>query len=99
MGNESWGCGGNLARSYWGHGFATEAGEATLRFGFTTLHLNEIVAFTAVANLGSRRVMERLGMQRDEAGDFEHPRIPEGRALRRHVLYRAQRSVSLSSSV
>jgi hypothetical protein len=30
--------------------------------------------------------MERLGMRRD--GEFDHPRMPEGHPLRRHVLYR-----------
>ena len=37
------------------------------------------------------RVMERLGMLRDEAGDFDHPRIEAGHPLRRHVLYRRAR--------
>lgn len=95
--------GWGLARSFWGHGFATEAGQAALQFGFTKLGLDEIVSFTAVANDRSRRVMERLEMKRDEADDFEHPRVPEGNPLRRHVLYRlpktgwrGQRSASLS---
>jgi hypothetical protein len=40
--------------------------------------------------------MERLGMQRDPAGDFEHPRIAKGHPLRPHVLYRirAQKEAS-----
>ena len=36
----------------------------------------------------ARAVMERPGMSRDPAEDFDHPRIPEGHPLRRHVLYR-----------
>jgi hypothetical protein len=32
--------------------------------------------------------MERLGMTRDPADDFDHPRLPEGHPLRHHVLYR-----------
>jgi hypothetical protein len=35
--------------------------------------------------------MERIGMRRDLGGDFNHPRVPEGHALRRHVLYRKRR--------
>jgi hypothetical protein len=31
-------------------------------------------------------------MVRDPEGDFEHPRLPEGHALRRHVLYRIRRA-------
>ena len=73
---------------FWRHGYATEAARLALDYGFNTLHLREIVSFTAADNLRSRRVMERIGMQRDFAGDFDHPRIPDGNALRRHVLYR-----------
>jgi hypothetical protein len=32
--------------------------------------------------------MHRLGMTRDPAEDFDHPAVPEGHELRRHVLYR-----------
>jgi RimJ/RimL family protein N-acetyltransferase len=34
-------------------------------------------------------VMEKLGMAHDPADDFDHPHLPEGHPLRRHVLYRA----------
>jgi RimJ/RimL family protein N-acetyltransferase len=43
-------------------------------------------------NRRSRAVMERLGMCRDAAGDFDHPRVPAGHPLRRHVLYRLRRT-------
>jgi ribosomal-protein-alanine N-acetyltransferase len=32
--------------------------------------------------------MEKLGMHRDPAEDFDHPLVPEGHVLRRHLLYR-----------
>ena len=80
--------GWRLTRAAWGKGYATEAAQCTLEFGFTQLGLKEIVSFTVPANQRSRRVMERLGMTRDLAGDFEHPLLPEGHPLRRHVLYR-----------
>jgi RimJ/RimL family protein N-acetyltransferase len=73
---------------FWGHGYATEAARLALGYGFGALRLREIVSFTAVGNQRSRRVMERIGMRRDHAGDFDHPRVPEGHPLRRHVLYR-----------
>ena len=73
---------------FWGHGYATESAQLALAFGFNALHLKEIVSFTAAGNERSRRVMERLGMLRDVAADFDHPRVPTGHALRRHVLYR-----------
>jgi len=80
--------GWRLARSQWGHGYATEAARAALSYGFETLGLDEIVAFTSVANLRSERVMVRLGMTRDPAEDFDHPRLPRGHRVSRHVLYR-----------
>lgn len=84
--------GWRLAREHWGRGFATEGARACLRFGFTRLDLEEIVAFTVPANVRSIRVMEKLGMSRDPADDFEHPRLPEGHHLRPHVLYRLSRA-------
>ena len=82
--------GWRLARRHWGQGFATEAARASVEFGFRELRLDEIVSMTAVGNLRSRRVMEKLGLTHDPADDFDHPRIPEGHPLRRHVLYRVQ---------
>ena len=83
--------GWRLDSKWWGHGFATEAGRAALNFAFDRLELPEIVSFTAQGNVRSRRVMERLGMTRDTAEDFDHPLVPEGSKLRRHVLYRIRR--------
>jgi RimJ/RimL family protein N-acetyltransferase len=83
--------GWRLARAAWGHGYATEAAMAALRFAFEVLDLEEVVSFTVPANARSRRVMERLGMTHDEADDFDHPRLPAGHPLRRHVLYRLRR--------
>jgi RimJ/RimL family protein N-acetyltransferase len=83
--------GWRLAREHWGQGYATEAARAALEFGFRDLALEEIVSFTTTANLRSRAVMERIGMTRTPADDFDHPAIPEGHPLRRHVLYRARR--------
>jgi hypothetical protein len=42
--------------------------------------------------------MERLGMTRNSADDFDHPNLPEGHVLRRHVLYRLSREDWLSSA-
>ena len=83
--------GWRLARSAWGHGFATEAAHEALRVGFDELGLDEVVSFTTVGNTRSRAVMERLGMAHDPADDFDHPALPAGDPLRRHVLYRLRR--------
>ncbi|MEQ1872007.1 MAG: GNAT family N-acetyltransferase [Vicinamibacterales bacterium] len=80
--------GWRLARSHWGQGFASEGAAAVLRYAFGTLHLPEVVAFTAPGNVRSRRVMEKLGMHYDPIEDFDHPSIPAGHPLCRQVLYR-----------
>ena len=80
--------GWRLAFEHWGHGYATEAARLALGHGFGTLALSEVVSFTSVTNHRSRAVMERLGMRRDPAEDFDYPSFPEGHPLQRHVLYR-----------
>jgi len=74
-----------------GRGFATEAARAAITDGFERLGLEEVVSFTAPAHVRSTRVMDRLGMTHHPEDDFDHPRLPEGHRLRRHVLYRISR--------
>lgn len=57
--------------------------------------LDEIVSFTVPANTRSRSVMERIGMHRDEAGDFAHPALPADHRLSQHVLYRIGKNEAL----
>jgi RimJ/RimL family protein N-acetyltransferase len=90
--------GWRLAREHWGCGYATEGARAALSFGFDALALEEIVSFTTHGNARSRRVMERVGMRRDPADDFENPNVPEGDALRPHVLYRLDRATWLRNA-
>jgi RimJ/RimL family protein N-acetyltransferase len=84
--------GWRLDPRWWGRGLAPEAARAALAFGFDTVGLAEIVSMTVPANRPSRRVMEKLGMRHDPRDDFDHPRIPAGDPLRRHVLYRLSRT-------
>jgi len=84
--------GWRLAVEHWGQGLATEGAGNLLGYAFETLRLDGLVSFTVPANTRSRRVMEKLGMTHDPADDFDHPRIPVGHPLRRHVLYRLDRS-------
>jgi RimJ/RimL family protein N-acetyltransferase len=86
--------GWRLAANYWGRGYATEGARAALAFGWAALGLREIVSFTATGNHRSRRVMERIGMVRRPEDDFDHPSLPEGHPLRRHVLCRIARPPS-----
>lgn len=83
--------GWRIAAEHWGRSYAPEAARAALAHGFDTLGLREILSFTSASNAPSRRVMEKLGMSRDPRDDFDHPGLPEGHELRRHVLYRLAR--------
>jgi RimJ/RimL family protein N-acetyltransferase len=83
--------GWRLSAAHWGQGLATEGARAVVRHAFDSLNLGSLVSFTVPANIRSIRVMEKIGMHRDPAEDFDHPRLPEGHPLRRHVLYRSQR--------
>ncbi|WP_044563053.1 GNAT family N-acetyltransferase [Azospirillum sp. B4] len=80
-----------LDSRHWGQGYATEAATAAMGTAFDRFGLEEVIALTVPANRRSRAVMERLGMVRDPAEDFDHPRLAEGHPLRRHVLYRKSR--------
>lgn len=90
--------GWRLARAHQGLGYATEAARAALAYAFGPLALGEVVSFTVPANRASRRVMEKLGMTRDPRDDFDHPTLPTGHPLRRHVLYRIRRPNPASAS-
>jgi RimJ/RimL family protein N-acetyltransferase len=80
--------GWRLGEEYWGRGYATEGARAALAFGFGELGLREIVSFTVPENFRSRRVMDKIGMTRDPADDFDHPGVA---SRPRHVLYRLAR--------
>ncbi len=77
-----------FARAHWRHGYASEAARAAVDFAFSRLGFPGIVAFTTPVNLPSQGVMRAIGMTRDAAEDFDHPRVAEGHPLRRHVLFR-----------
>lgn len=80
--------GWRLSTRYWGRGYATEAALAVKDFAFEDLGLPEIVSFTSVLNMRSRRVMEKIGLSRNPHDDFEHPNTSLSNSLRDNVLYR-----------
>lgn len=84
--------GWRLSPDAWGQGYVTEGAKATLAWGFAQIPACEIVAITAVGNLRSRAVMQRIGMVEQPDRAFDHPLLPEGHPLRRHVLYAATSS-------
>jgi len=83
--------GWRLIPECWGQGLASEGAAAALAWAFANLDADEIVAFTAEANLASQGVMRKIGMVHDPARDFDHPRLAHDHPLVRHVLFAARR--------
>lgn len=52
-----------LSPKHWGYGYATEAARAIVEFGFTQLRLHRIWSWCIAENVGSARVLQKLGMQ------------------------------------
>ena len=69
-----------LDRPFWGQGIATEAGKASLNFGFDMLGLNEITGLVHPENVASQRVLEKIGMTFDKEAEYF------GMVVRRYVL-------------
>lgn len=80
--------GWRLSTQYWGKGYATEGASAVSDFAFNDLGLTELVSFTSAQNVRSRRVMEKIGFQRNPLDDFLHPNLSPDNPLRASVLYR-----------
>ena len=77
--------GWRLDKAFWNKGYATEGAKACLDYGFSHLGFEKVYSFTAIVNLPSERIMQKIGMKLE--GHFEHPDIPEGHPLRSHVFY------------
>lgn len=91
--------GWRLRRDAWGRGYAREAAAASLAWGWRNLDVPTIAAITVPANARSWGLMERLGMIRQRNEDFDHPDVPDGSALKRHILYRIARPDQAGASI
>lgn len=78
--------GWRLAKPFWGKGYATEAAEACLEYGFIELKTDQIYSFTANVNRPSEKVMIRLGMTKLN-NTFKHPFVSQTSHLSEHILY------------
>jgi ribosomal-protein-alanine N-acetyltransferase len=67
-----------IGQEFWGHGFATEATRAIVRFGFTELGLIRIQGMHLTRNPASGRVLEKAGMTRE--GEHRRYIIKNGKA-------------------
>ncbi|MEO5937919.1 MAG: GNAT family N-acetyltransferase [Sphingomonas sp.] len=86
--------GWRLRRDAWGQGYAREAAEAVIAWAWLNTDEPGIAAMTVADNVNSWGLMERLGMRRDDGGDFDHPAVPDDSPLKRHIVYRIARPVT-----
>jgi RimJ/RimL family protein N-acetyltransferase len=90
--------GWRLREDAWGQGYAREAAQASLAWGWGNLDTPKIMAITTPANVASWGLMIRLGMVRRSDLDFGHPQFVSGHPLFEHVTYEIERSDPLSPS-
>lgn len=83
--------GWRIAQPYWGQGVAREAAEASIAWGWANTGRPRIAAWTNAANSRSWGLMLRLGMERHEELDFDHPLYEVGDPLGRMIVYTIDR--------
>jgi RimJ/RimL family protein N-acetyltransferase len=54
-----------IGKEFWNNGYATEASEKIIDFGFNKLMLNKIHAHYLVINKASGKVMDKVGMEQE----------------------------------
>jgi len=79
--------GWRLAADAWGKGYAREAAQASLDWGWANLDAPAIWAITAPGNVRSWGLMERLGMTRHADLDFVFPDLPPDSPLSQCITY------------
>ncbi|MBA2935638.1 GNAT family N-acetyltransferase [Sphingomonas sp. CGMCC 1.13654] len=79
--------GWRLREDAWGQGYAREAAEASIAWGWANLDTPKILAITTPANTASWGLMIRLGMTRRPDLDFGHPQFRPGDRLYEHITY------------
>jgi len=86
--------GWRLVRSMWGRGYAREAAEASLAWGWANTRCDRIEGWTVRANTASWGLMIRLGMIRRPDLDFDHPDFPAGHPLHHVITHAVERGVA-----
>lgn len=83
--------GWRLAFDHWGHGYAREAAQASLDWGWNNTPAANIAAITVPGNVRSWGLMERLGMIRAVDGDFVDPAAPADSPIKHAITYSISR--------
>lgn len=77
-----------LDYEYWGSGYATEAAEAILDFGFHEQSLEEVVAYCVYDHERAHAILEKLGFSSDKKDDFSYAPKSNSKALQDYVLFK-----------
>ncbi|MBX2965800.1 MAG: GNAT family N-acetyltransferase [Cyclobacteriaceae bacterium] len=59
-----------LIKRYWGQGIATEAALASLKYAFDNLNTDEVFARADCENVGSNKVLKKVGLKLIETFDL-----------------------------
>ena len=52
-----------ILKKHWGKGYATEAAQAFIDFGFNEMHLDRVSAYIDVNNIASQKILEKCGLK------------------------------------
>ena len=66
-----------IGKPFWGRGYATDAARAVVRWGFESLGLERIFAYHMTANPASGRVMEKMGVNKEQLDELARRLISE----------------------
>jgi RimJ/RimL family protein N-acetyltransferase len=83
--------GWRIAEAHWGKGYAREAAEASIAWGWANTAIDQIGAWTTIGNARSWGLMERLGMRRRPDLDFHRPGVPAGDPQGALIVYTLER--------
>lgn len=78
--------GWRIARPHWNQGYATEAARRIIDYGFSELKLPQIISYVTPANGASTKVMEKLGMIKEQS--FIHPSMNKEDLFSKMILFR-----------
>lgn len=56
---------------YWGKGLATEASKEIITYGFEKLGLDKIIGIALAKNIGSCKVLEKIGLKQYKIADYD----------------------------
>lgn len=78
--------GWRLVKKHWNKGLATEGAQACLDAAATKWNIDTVYSFASLANAGSIRIMQKIGMK--QVGTFDHPKILDYPEIRTCVVYK-----------